>query len=249
MTSLSLVEGFRFVGGLDCHAQCSLSSTLPRSWAVPGTERMKSGWMRNKRIRPLDETATAIWMKMGHDTRGRNARRDENQMNRHIQDANEKLNAEGRPMKKSMAGGGVPLSGARKAVRCSNIDGEKRSAVVEKGPSWSIAVGARERARGRGRPGGAKAMRTKELQISYQPTRFTGLCIAFHFISSRRVNLVLITNISIFLFKFGLFWAENGEIHHMCIRLVSASILASYVCTFVCPVSLWRVWRSALWIR
>lgn len=51
-------------------------------------------------------------------------------------------------MKKSMAGGGVPLSGARKAVRCLNIDGLERSAVVEKGPSWSIAVGARGRERG-----------------------------------------------------------------------------------------------------
>lgn len=111
---------------------------------------MISRWMRNKCIRPLDETATTTWMKVGHDTRGRNARGDENQMNEHIQNLNEKRSAEGRPMKKSMAGGGVPLSGARRAVRCLNIDGVHRSAVVEKGPSWSIAVGAREREGGGG---------------------------------------------------------------------------------------------------
>jgi hypothetical protein len=54
-------------------------------------------------------------------------------------------------MKKSMVGGGVPLSGARKAVRCLSIDGVKRSAVVEKGPSRGIAVGARESERERER--------------------------------------------------------------------------------------------------
>ena len=123
---------------------------------------MISRWMRNKRIRPLDETATTTWMKMGHDTRGRNACRDENQMNEYIQNPNEKLNAEGRPMKKSMAGGGVPLSGVRKAVRCLNIDGVQRSAVVEEGPPWSIAVGAREReGKRRGRPGRSEGYEDK----------------------------------------------------------------------------------------
>lgn len=36
-------------------------------------------------------------------------------------------------------------------------------------------------------------MRTKELQISYQPTRFTGLCIAFHLIPEKSILFSLPT--------------------------------------------------------
>ena len=230
MTSLRFAEGFRFVGGLDGHAHCSLSSTLARSWAVPGTERMISGWMGiNASDRWMRQRPPHGWR---WDTTRRGAQRtrrwkpDERTTSRNL---NEKRNAEGRPMKKSMAGGGVPLSGARKAVRCLNIDGLERSAVVEKGPSWSIAVGARGRERGgegdreERRLWGQRSFRSATNQQDSQGC-------ALHFISSRRLNLVLVTNISIFLFKFGLFWAENGEIHHMCIKLVSSSTLSLRMC-------------------